>query len=327
MKKKVLAYNRVEKPVLDQLEKEFDVRFFKNIDVDKDPEFLEWLGEAEGIIGLALPVTKQLLDRAPNLKIVSNVSVGYDNLDISELTERNIIATNTPDILTDTVADTVFGLIISAARRIPELDNKVKSGNWTEPLGPEHYGIDVHHKTLGIIGMGKIGAAIAQRARFGFDMDIIYHSRRRKPEAEERFDAVYRDFDQLLGESDFVCLITPLTPETEGMIGKREFGLMKNTAIFINGSRGKTIIESDLIEALKKGEIAGCGLDVFEKEPMDLDNPLLGMKNAVTTPHIGSSTWETELAMSDLAAKNLRAGLAGEKPPTMINAEVWEDKG
>ncbi|MFC3039549.1 2-hydroxyacid dehydrogenase [Virgibacillus xinjiangensis] len=326
MKKKVLAYNRVEKPVLDQLEKEFDVRFFKNVDVENDSDFLQWLGETEGIIGLALPVTKELLDRAPNLKIVSNVSVGYDNLDLPELTKRNIAATNTPDILTDTVADTVFGLILSAARRIPELDHKVKSGNWTEPLGPDHYGIDVHHKTLGIIGMGKIGAAIAQRAHFGFDMEILYHSRRSKPEAEKRFDASYRELDQLLGESDFVCLITPLTPETEGMIGKREFRLMKDSAIFINGSRGKTIVESDLIEALEKGEIAGCGLDVFEKEPMDLHNPLLSMENAVTTPHIGSSTWETELAMSELAAKNLRAGLSGEKPPTMINPEVWDKR-
>lgn len=326
MKKKIIAYERVEKPVLEYLQSKYDVKFFKNIDTKTDKDFLDALQEAEGIIGLELVVDKELLNKAPNLKIVSNVSVGYNNLDLEELTKRNIMATNTPDVLTDTVADTIFGILLSTARRIPELDQFVKSRQWKEALEPEHFGIDVHHKTVGIIGMGRIGQAIAQRANHGFNMNILYHSRSRKPEAEQKYDAKYRSLDELLRESDFVVLITPLTVETVGLIGKREFQLMKDSAIFINGSRGKTIVEKDLIEALQSGEIAAAGLDVFEQEPVEHDNPLLDMKNVVTLPHIGSSTHETELAMSKLAAKNLEAGLNGEKPPTLINKVVWKHR-
>ncbi|ASK62696.1 bifunctional glyoxylate/hydroxypyruvate reductase B [Virgibacillus phasianinus] len=325
MRKKIIAYNRVEKPVLEALQNNYDVRFFKGINTKKDPDFLTFLSQADGIIGLELVVDKELLDQAPNVKIVSNVSVGYNNLDLKELRKRNILATNTPDVLTDTVADTIFGLLIAAARRIPELDRFVKNGEWiTEAVEPEHFGVNVHHKTLGIIGMGKIGQAIAKRAYFGFDMDILYHSRSKKPDAEKRFNAAYCSLEELLQRSDFVCLITPLTPETEGMIGRQEFQMMKNSAIFINGSRGKTIVEKDLIDALRRGEIAAAGLDVFEKEPVDPNNPLLGYQNVVTTPHIGSSTHETELAMSELAAKNLEAGLTGRKPPNLIDPSVWK---
>ena len=324
LKKKVIAYNRVEKPVLEDLQQKYDVHYFKNIDTKRDPEFLKQLQTAEGIIGLDLTVDEELLNHTPQLKIVSNNSVGYNNLDIEQLNRRSIMATNTPGILTDTVADTIFGLLIATARRIPELDAYVKSGNWTESLGSDYFGSDVHHKTLGIIGLGRIGDAIAKRAHFGFDMDILYHTRSKKPHAEETYGAKYRSMDQLLMESDFVCLMTPLTPETERHIGKREFQLMKASAIFINGSRGKTIVEQDLIAALQNGEIAAAGLDVFEQEPTDPDNPLLKMKNVVTLPHIGSSTNETELKMSRHAADNLEAGLNGNKPPSLINPEVWK---
>ncbi|WP_255259567.1 NAD(P)-dependent oxidoreductase [Lentibacillus sp. CBA3610] len=244
MTKKITAYNRVEQPVLDDLRKRYDVRFFKDIDTKNDPAFLEHLRQSEGIIGLELPVDAELLDNAPNLKIVSNVSVGYNNLDLDNMTKRNIMATNTPGILTDTVADAVFGILVATARRIPELDQFVKNGEWQiESIESDQYGLNVHHKTLGIIGMGRIGKAIAQRGHFGFDMDILYHSRSRKPDAEETFDAGYRSLDELLEESDFVCMITPLTPETERMIGKREFQFMKKSAIFINGSRGQTVVK------------------------------------------------------------------------------------
>ncbi|RKQ30498.1 2-hydroxyacid dehydrogenase [Oceanobacillus halophilus] len=323
---KILAYERVEKPVLDALKEKHDVRFFKNIDTKQDKEFIEFLSEADGIIGLALDVNKELLEKAPKLKVVSNVSVGYNNLDIPELTKRNIMATNTPGILTDTVADMAFGLILSTARRIPELDQFVKNGHWTESLTEEHYGTDVHHKKLGIIGMGRIGNAIAKRAHHGFDMEIIYHSRSRKPNVEKEYQATYMDLDSLLQESDFVCLITPLTKETEGMIGKREFQLMKKSGIFINASRGGTIVEQDLIDALKNGDILAAGVDVFEQEPVDSNNELLKLKNTVTLPHIGSSSYETELKMSQLAAENLEAGLSGRKPPNLINPEVRAKK-
>lgn len=323
MKKKIIVYNRVEKPVLENLQRQYDVHYFKNIDTKNDPEFLKQLQTAEGIIGLDLKVDQELLNHAPRLKIVSNNSVGYNNLDIKQLSKRNIMATNTPGILTDTVADLVFGLLIATARRLPELDAYVKEGKWTESLKSDYFGSDIHHKTLGIIGLGRIGAAIAKRAHFGFDMDILYHTRSKKTDAEETYGAMYRSLDQLLMASDFVCLMTPLTPETEHYIGKREFQLMKKSAIFINGSRGKTIVEEDLITALQNGEIAAAGVDVFEQEPTDPNNPLLKMKNVVTLPHIGSSTNETELKMSRHAADNLEAGLNGNKPPSLINPDVW----
>lgn len=323
---KIIAYERLESPVLESLKQKHDVHFFKNIDPKTDSEFLHSLKVADGIIGLDLPVDDSLLENAPKLKIVSNVSVGYNNLDIDALTERKIMATNTPGVLTDTVADMAFGLILSTARRIPELDQYVKAGKWKESLTNEHYGTNVHHKTLGIIGMGRIGNAIAKRAHNGFDMDILYHTRSKKPDAEKNYNAKHCSLEALLENSDFVCLITPLTKETEGMIGKEQFNKMKKTGIFINASRGKTIVEKDLIQALKNGDIMAAGLDVFEKEPVDPNNELLKMPNVVTLPHIGSSTHETELAMSELAAKNLELGLSGKRPPNLINPEVWENR-
>lgn len=324
MKKKVIVYDRIEEPVLSALQEEFDVRIFKERDAHDNPEFLSFLQEAEGVIGLGFPGQSDILDKAPNLKIISNVSVGYNNLDTEELTKRNIMGTNTPDVLTDTVADMAMGLMLSTARRMPELDQYVKQGKWKEAVTTELFGADVHHKKLGIIGMGRIGKAIAQRAHLGFNMDILYHSRTPKPDAEERFNATYMNPESLLRNSDYICLITPLTDETRGMIGKKEFQLMKRSAIFINVSRGSTVVEADLIEALKNKEIAAAGLDVYVQEPVNPDNELLKMKNVVTLPHIGSATAETENKMAALAAENLRAGLNGEKPENLVNPEVWK---
>lgn len=324
MKKKVIAVNRLEKEAQEMIQDKVDLKFFPHVNGLENKEFLEELHDAEGLINLDLTVNKELLDHAPNLKIVSNVSVGYNNLDIEELTKRNIMATNTPGVLDDTVADAIFGLLIATARRIPELDQYVKSRKWKNKLTVEKYGVDVHHKTLGIIGMGRIGQAIAHRAHFGFHMNILYHNRKRNIEAERKYQAEYRSLDDLLRESDYVVLMTPLTKETEGMLGLREFSFMKESAIFINGSRGKTIVEKDLIEALKTKRIAAAGLDVYEQEPIHPDNPLLDMPNVVTLPHIGSSTYATELKMSLLACENVLAGLNGKKPPTLINESVWE---
>src|SRR5690625_592480 len=322
--KKVIVYNRLEKPVLERLKKNYDVHFFKDIDPKTNEDFLQHLQDTDGIMGLELNVNKELLDHAPNLKIVSNVSVGYNNLDVEELTKRGILATNTPGVLNDTVADTIFGILMAAARRIPELDQYVKSGNWqTAVAGPEYYGTDVHHKKLGIIGMGRIGQAIAKRAHLGFDMDILYHTRTRKQEAEEKYNATYCSLEDLLKQSDFVCLMTPLTPETEGMIGGKEFNLMKKSAFFVNGSRAKTVVEKELISALQNGKITGAALDVFDQEPIQSDNPLLTMKNVVTTPHVGSSTAETELAMYELVVKNLETGLNDHRLPNLIYPLIW----
>ncbi len=324
MRKTIIAYMRDDE-IIDELATKHDVIRFLNNEYLGDEAFTKALAKADGIIGLNLAVTKELLDCAPNLKIVSNTSVGYDNLHIEEMTKRKIMATNTPGVLDDTTADLVIALMLAAARRVTELDHYVKSGQWDKVLQPHQYGVDVHHKTLGIIGMGNIGTAIAKRARFGFNMEILYYNRRRNLEAEKLVEATYCNLDELLMRSDFVCLMVPATTETRKMIGKEELKKMKKTAIFINASRGQNVDENALYEALRNGDIYAAGIDVFEKEPTDKNNPLLTLKNIVTLPHIGSSTIECEQNITKLAVENLLAGLEGRKPPNLINEEVWNE--
>ena len=319
---KVLIYSPISEEGTIKLEEKFTV-------VTAAPgseEFNREIETATGLIGSSLKVDEALLERAPLLKVVSNISVGYDNLDIEELTKRGILATNTPDVLTETTADTIFGLLLATARRIPELDKYVKEGNWTGKLSPSLFGVDVHGKTLGIIGMGKIGQAIAKRGRFGFGMDILYHNRSRKPEAEAKLGAKYMEMDDLLQQADFVCLMAPQTADTVHLISAREFNLMKETAIFVNGSRGALVNEADLVAALKEGRILAAGLDVYEKEPIGKDHPFLRLPNLVTLPHIGSATLETRRKMEELACRNLIAGLKGEKPEALINEEIIADR-
>lgn len=319
---KIIAYTRVSEAVRRKLQQTYDVEYFQNYEYIDNPSFRKALQEAKGIIGLELNVTKELLDLAPNLQIVSNVSVGYDNLDIEVMTERNVMATNTPGVLTDTVADAVLGMMLATARRIPELDQFVKKGEWKEYLQLEHFGTDLHHKTVGIIGMGSIGQAIAKRCYFGFDMDVLYYNRSRKKAVEKDYNATFCNLQDLLVQADFVVLMVPLLPETERMIGEKEFKLMKETAIFINGSRGKNIDEKALYNALINKEILGAAIDVFETEPVNPNHPLLKLENLITLPHIGAATKENELAMSLLAAENLIAGLNGDTPPNLINKEI-----
>lgn len=319
---KIIAYTRVSESVRKRLEETYDVVYFKNDEYIDDPMFLNSLSKAIGIIGLELQVTKELLDLAPQLKIVSNVSVGYDNLNIDELTKRNIMATNTPGVLTNTVADASIGLLLATARRIPELNNFVKAGEWNNYLQFDQFGTDVHHKTVGIIGMCNIGEAIAKRCHAGFDMNVLYYNRSRKHDVEEKYNATYCQLNELLEKSDFVVLMLPASPETEKIIGEKEFKLMKDSAIFINVSRGKNVDEKALYDALINGDILAAGIDVFENEPVGKNNPLLSLDNIVTLPHIGAATIENELAMSTVAAENLVAGLSGEKPPNLINTEI-----
>ncbi|KAA0967060.1 D-glycerate dehydrogenase [Sporosarcina sp. ANT_H38] len=260
-------------------------------------------------------IDEELLNHAPHLKVISNVSVGYNNFDVEVMKKRNVIGTNTPHVLDETVADLAFALILATARRITELDRFIKDGSW-KPTTNYHeiYGKDVHSTTLGIIGMGRIGEAIARRAKFGFNMDVLYYNRNRKPEAEEKYGAEYCDLTSLLTRSDYIVLMTPLTPETFQIIGEKEFKMMKKSAVFINVSRGQTVDEQALIRALQNGEIYGAGLDVFETEPVNPHNPLLQMSNVVAVPHIGSATARTEAAMAMRAAENLVAVLRGKEP-------------
>ncbi|MDR6885036.1 D-glycerate dehydrogenase [Bacillus sp. 3255] len=281
-------------------------------------QLLEALSDVDGLLISGGSIDQELLDRAPKLRIVSNVSVGYNNLNLSAMKERAVLGTHTPGVLDETVADTVFGLILASARRIPELDAYVKAGRWQKGSDEAIFGIDVHHAKLGIIGLGRIGEAIARRAKFGFSMDVVYYNRSRKEAAEQSLGVSYRSLQELLRESDFVVLMTPLTADTARLIGREELALMKKSAIFINASRGQTVDEAALIEALEQGIIRGAGLDVFEQEPVAPDNPLLRMPNVVTLPHIGSATHKTRFDMAMLAAENLVKGVLGEVPPNVV---------
>ncbi|MEH7308909.1 2-hydroxyacid dehydrogenase [Neobacillus drentensis] len=322
MKPKVIVYKKVDSTVLDYVGDTCEVIYFENLDSETLPSFYKELKDAEGILGSGLRIDDKFLEQAPKLKVISNISVGYDNLDLPQITMRKIMATNTPEVLYDSVADTVFGLLLATARRMPELNQMVKSGKWTSKISEEHFGVDVHHKTLGIIGMGGVGAAIAKRAHFGFDMPILYHNRSRNLNAEQTFQATYCTLEELCLQADFIVLMTPLTPTTAKLIGEKEFKLMKKSAIFVNGSRGATVDEAALVQALQNGEILAAGLDVYTQEPISPDHPLLSMDNVVTLPHIGSATYETRLKMSQLAAENLVLGLQGKQPPFLINRDV-----
>jgi len=273
------------------------------------------LKDIEGLYTTGGSIDEELLQHAPNLKIVSNVSVGYNNFDVEAMKKHNVIGTNTPYVLDETVADLAFALILSVARRIPELDRVVKEGKWgTVKDDKSYFGLDVHTTTLGIIGMGRIGKAIARRAKFGFNMDVLYYNRSRKTEVEDEYGVTYADLESLLQQSDYVVLMTPLTPETHHLIGEKEFKLMKKSAFFINVSRGQTVDEQALISALQNKIIKGAGLDVFTQEPIERDNPLLKMDNVVSVPHIGSATRRTRDDMAMRAAQNLVAVVTGKDP-------------
>jgi len=324
MKKSVVLYKKLSAPLMASLHEQAEVTLIEALDESGLAKLREALPGAHGLLGASLRLDAKLLDLAPKLEAVASVSVGVDNYDIDYLTERGILLSNTPDVLTETTADTGFALILATARRVVELANMVRAGHWNQNIGPLHFGSDVHGKTLGIIGMGRIGEALAQRGHFGFGMPVIYHSHSPKPLVEQRFGAEYRSLPDLLEQADFVCLTLPLTAETQGLIGAKEFALMGPETIFINISRGKVVDEAALIEALQQRTIRAAGLDVFEREPLEHDSPLLRLSNVVATPHIGSATHETREAMAACAVGNLLAALAGERPKNLVNAKAWK---
>lgn len=325
MKKQVVLYKKLSPLLMARLHEHADVTLIDNLNPEGIAQLRDALPRAQGLLGASLKLDAQLLDLAPNLQAIASVSVGVDNYDIDYLTERRILLSNTPDVLTETTADTGFALILAAARRVVELANMVRAGQWQRNIGPAHFGTDVHGKTLGIIGMGRIGEALAQRGHFGFGMPVIYHSHSPKPAVEQRFNAQYRSLTELLQQADFICLTLPLTAETKGLIGAEEFALMRPESIFINISRGKVVDETALIEALRTGQIRAAGLDVFEREPLQTDSPLLTLNNVVATPHMGSATHETREAMARCAVDNLLMALAGERPKNLVNAGAWSE--
>jgi glyoxylate reductase len=267
-------------------------------------------------------VDAQVMDANPGLKAVANMAVGYDNIDLAAATARRIPVTNTPSVLTETTADLAWALLLAVARRVPEGDRYVRAGRFRVWHPMLFLGGDVHGKTLGIVGLGRIGAAVARRAG-GFAMNILYQSRRRAPEAlEAELGARYVALDELLRSSDFVTLHTPYTPDTHHLIGSRELALMKPTAYLVNTSRGPVVDEAALVAALREGRIAGAALDVYEREP-ELTPGLAELENVVLTPHIGSASHQTRTRMALMAAENLLAVIEGRRPPNLVNPEVY----
>ncbi|VVD78222.1 Glyoxylate/hydroxypyruvate reductase B [Pandoraea eparura] len=318
----VVLYKNVPPDVRARLAEAFTLAEFDGVNEGNRAAFLAALGRAEGAVGGGMNVTPALLDAAPRLKAWATISVGYDQFDVADLTRRGIVLMNTPDVLTETTADTVFALILSSARRVVELAELVKSGGWTASLDEAHFGTDVQGKTLGIVGMGRIGGAVARRAALGFGMKVLYSNRSRNEAAEQAYGAQHCTLPALLAQADFVVTLVPLSPATERLLGEKEFAQMKPGAIFINAARGKVIDEAALIDALASGHLRGAGLDVFEREPVSVDSPLLKMKQVVALPHIGSATHETRHAMAACAADNLIAALTGKPLRNAVNPQA-----
>jgi len=322
MKPKVFITRPVPEAVLSKIATECEIEWHQQDQSLSREELAEHLRDREGVLcQITDRIDDTVMAKAPVLKVIANVAVGYDNIDLASASRRGILVTNTPDVLTDTTADLAFALLLATARRIAEADRFVRSGQWKEWKLDLLQGTDVHHSRLGIIGLGRIGRAVARRAK-GFAMNILYWMpRRASSEVENELGVTYVDKDTLLRESDFISLHVPLRPDTHHLIGRAELGQMKPTAILINTARGPIVDEKSLVEALREGRIAGAGLDVFEDEPR-VNSELLAMSTVVLAPHIGSASRQTRLRMAEMAAENLVAGVTGRIPRNVVNREL-----
>lgn len=318
-KDRIFITRKIPEHLLEPYTDMFDFSMWENEEepVPKEVLFQE-AEQADGLICMVSEkVDKALIEHGRRLKVIANVAVGYDNIDVEEAAKRGIIVTNTPDVLTETTADLGFALLMATARRIIEANKFIAENRWRE-WGPFLLaGADIHHKTIGIVGMGRIGEAIARRAN-GFSMSVLYHNRSRRPEAEKYIGAQYVSFEELLERSDFVVSVVPYSKESHEMFDKQAFAKMKKSAIFINISRGGVVDEQALYNALKNKEIAAAGLDVFAKEPIGSDSPFMALDNCVCLPHIGSASVETREKMITLALENVKGTLCGEGPLTPV---------
>jgi len=319
---KVLITGRLPADVQALIEREHEIEINTH-DRPMDRErLIEGIKNKDGLLCMITDeIDKELLNEAGHLKMIANYGVGFNNIDIAAAGKNGIMVSNTPGVLTDTTADLAFALILATGRRIVEGDKKTRSGRF-QFWAPQHFlGREITGKVLGIVGFGRIGKAVAKRAA-GFDMKVIYHTRTRPGESDKGFlNADFTDFETLLKESDFVSLHVPLLKETRHLIGKKELLMMKTTAYLINTARGPVVNETALYEALKSGQIAGAGLDVYEKEPAFVPG-LADLDNVILLPHVGSATVETRAKMARMAAENLLAGLKGEIPPNCLNCDV-----
>ncbi|HWI15421.1 MAG TPA: D-glycerate dehydrogenase [Burkholderiales bacterium] len=322
MKPKILVTREVFDETIAYLEQHCEVES-NQADVALDPERLKArIADKQGLMcALTDRVDAAVLDAARELKVVANIAVGYNNIDLPACTARGVMATNTPGVLDDSTADLAWALMLAAARRITEVERYIRQGEWKGWRLKQWLGVDVHHATLGIVGMGRIGQVIARRAS-GFDMKVIYHNRKRIDAGiEQRLNATYASLNDLLERSDFVVLQVPYSADTHHLIGAKQLKLMKPTAILVNSTRGGVVDDAALIEALRDGTIRAAGLDVFENEPK-LNPAFLELDNVALAPHIGSSTEATRRAMAMTAAKNLVAALTGAMPPNLLNPEA-----
>jgi len=323
-RKKVFVTRKLPEKAMKILESRFDIKVWAEEMPPPKSILIEEVKEADGLICLLTEkIDEEVINAAgEQLWGISQVAVGYDNIDVEAATKKGIYVTNTPGVLTETTADYAFALLMAVARRIAEADRYVKSGKWKIPWGlMMMLGQDVWGKTIGIIGMGRIGSAVAKRAK-GMNMKILYYDVYRNEKAEKELGTKYVDLETLLRESDFVTLHVPLTPATHHLINEERLKLMKKTACLINTSRGSVVDEKALYKALKEGWIWAAGLDVWEQEPTDLNNPLLKLENVTASPHIASASYETRTRMAVMAVENMTAILDGRVPPNLVNKEV-----
>lgn len=321
MKPKVYVTRRMPDTVTSRLRDRLDVDIW---DVEDEPvprdTLLRSVNGVQGVLCLLTDrIDEEFLRAAPEVRVVANMAVGYDNIDVAACTRHKVMITNTPGVLTETTADLAFGLLLATARRIPESEQVLLKGQWKTWSPMFLAGLDVHGATLGIAGLGRIGEAVAKRAQ-GFSMRLLYWDKVRNLSVEESLGVEYRRFDDLLRESDFITIHLPLEAETRGLFGEREFGLMKPSAVLINTARGPIVQMQALYDALVGKKIWAAGLDVYDADPVSPDDPVVNLDNVVALPHIGSASIATRVKMASMAAENLIAGLSGAVPPNLVNA-------
>lgn len=318
MSQKVVVFSQIDPDILARLQAQYQVVQINPKLGDVNQQISDEVRDADGMIGAGRLLNASNLATATKLKIISSVSVGYDNYDLAYLNQQKIWLANTPYVLTETTADLAFTLLMSAARQVPRLDQWTKTGQWQRTVGAAQFGVDIFGKTLGIIGLGTIGAAIARRGFHGFNMNILYHNRQEKPEVAEALNAQYCTLNTLLQQSDFVVVAVDLNADSQALIAAAELAQMQSHAVLVNISRGSVIDEHALIEALKSQQIFAAGLDVYQTEPLQ-SSELFQLERVVTLPHVGSATAATRKKMAELAYKNLVDALEGATPRTLVN--------
>jgi lactate dehydrogenase-like 2-hydroxyacid dehydrogenase len=321
---RVVVTRRIYPFLIDELKAAYSLADNQDDRTLPPEELAQRLAAADGaLVAGGERIDEALLAACPRLKIVSNIAVGYNNFDLTACTRHGVMATNTPDVLTETTADHAWALLLAAARRVGESERWLRAGHWKRWTFDMFPGADINGKTLGVIGMGRIGRAIARRAA-GFSMRVVYHNRKRLPPDEEG-GATWVGKDELLREADHVIVVVPYSPGTQHLVGAAELAQLKPTAVLVNIARGGVVDDAALVRALRDGQLAAAGLDVYEGEP-ELNPGLLELENVVLTPHIASSTRATREAMARLAMRNLAEALAGRRPPSLLNPEIWDQR-